>query len=189
MRLDSEKDYYGDQSAMEAAQSYLDNWEHEKHHGLGIGFYSTSQGTGKTFLATWIARKLIRRGEKAYYINFKDIIELYRLPHEERKCLEEKIKDSPVLVLDEVSPAISVAQRELFAVYFEELIRHRSNYNRITILTTNFLPETIADHYERVWSLLSAKEHHVHVNGSDKRQEIWSFNTYLAENGESRPIS
>ena len=83
---------------------------------------------------------------------------------------------------------MSEAPRALFAEKVEELIRYRSNYNKVTILTTNLTPKELDEIYPRTYSLLAAKEQSIKVAGNDVRKEgIWSVNKQLAENGESRP--
>lgn len=189
MRLDGD-DYYGDQQAWDDTNAYIEKWDDNKINGLGIGYYSKEQGTGKTFLATRVARELVKRGESAYYINFRDIMSLYEMPYEDRCRAEGRLKDSALLVLDEVVQPITSAQSGLFASKFEELVRYRTNYGRVTILTTNLEPDELDKHYERTYSLLAAKQNHIGIAGLDARREgIWDLNTELAENGQRRPIS
>jgi DNA replication protein DnaC len=188
MRLGADT-YFGDPDAMTEAQAYLENWPKLRRYGLGIGFYSKTQGTGKTFLAMMIARELVKQGEAVHCIFFRRMVEIYDMDQKERRFEEERIRDCTVLVLDEVARPVSEAQRALFAEKFEELIRHRSNYNKVTILTTNLEPEELDDIYPRTYSLLAAKEQSVYVNGSDVRKEhLNDLIKELALNGEVRPI-
>jgi DNA replication protein DnaC len=188
MRLE-QYDYYGDPDAWDATTEYIDNWENFKHHGMGIGYYSHKLGTGKTFLSTRVARELVKLGETVFYINFRDIVGLFEVPYEERKEEEDRLRHNTLLVLDEVVPSISTAQHALFAEKLEEIIRYRTNYNRVTILTTNMKPEELDKEYPRTYSLLSAKEKHIEVKGSDARREIWDINERLVADGERRPVS
>lgn len=190
MRLSVDADYFGDPEALNATNEYLRNWGNNKIHGIGLGFYSQTQGTGKTFLATHVARSLIRQGESVYYVNFLSIIRTYQMEDGDRKDEEERLRDSTILVIDEIVGSTSEAQRDLFAGKLEELVRHRSNYNRVTIFTTNFHPERLDEEYPRTFSLLQAKQNHITVHGTDVRREgVWDINKELAENGEIRPIS
>lgn len=190
MRLNPKGDYWGDLNALTATQKYINNWSNNRIHGLGIGFYSQTQGTGKTFLATLVGKELLKRGESIFFIPFMDIMSIYSLPYEERKAEEDRLRDSTVLILDEIVKPISDAQHGLFASKLEELIRHRSNYNRVTLMTTNLTPEELDEYYPRTYSLLAAKQQRILVGGSDtRREDIWDINTELAENGEIRPLS
>jgi IstB-like ATP binding protein len=189
MRLDPE-DYYGDPKAWDDTSTYLEHWDDNRVYGLGLGYYSKTQGTGKTFLATRVARDLVKRGESVFYINFRDIMSLYESPYEDRARMEDRLKNSTMLVLDEVVQPISSAQHGLFASKFEELVRYRTNYGRVTIITSNLEPSELDDHYERTYSLLAAKQSHIGILGNDARREgIWDYNTELAENGQRRPIT
>lgn len=189
MRLD-EQDYYGDPEAWKATTEYLEKWADNKIYGLGLGFYSRTQGTGKTFLATRVARELVKLGEVVYYMNFRDIVSLYELPYEERAKIEDRLKNDTLLVLDEVVKPITSAQHGLFATKFEELVRYRTNYGRVTIMTTNLEPDELDEHFERTYSLLAAKQTHIGIMGNDARREgIWDYNTELAENGQRRAIT
>lgn len=182
-------DYFGDPSALKVALTYLENWPNVRKHGMGLGFYSAMQGTGKTFLAMLVARELIKQGESVHVAYFRNIVNLYELPYNRRKEEEERLRDSTLLVLDDVARPISDAQRGLFAEKFEELIRHRSNYNKVTILTTNLTPKELDEIYPRTYSLLAAKEQSVQVSGEDVRREYLNdLNKDLVLNGENRPI-
>lgn len=188
MRL-GEEQYYGDQEAWDEVTKYLSLWEDMKAYGLGLGLYSKTQGTGKTFLATRVARELVKAGETVYYINFRDIMALYEMPYEERANEEDRIKNSTLLILDEVVGTISAAQKSLFGSKFEEVVRYRTNYGRVTILTTNLKPADLDANYERTYSLLAAKERHIGIAGHDARREgIWDYNQTLAEYGQRSPI-
>lgn len=188
MRL-QESDYYGDEGAWEETSKYIEKWDDFRHHGLGIGYYSHRQGTGKTFLATRVGRELVKRGESVFYIGYRDLVSLFEDPYEIRAPLEDRIKHNTLLILDEVVPSISTAQHNLFAEKLEEVVRYRSNYNRVTLLTTNMKPGELDEEYPRTYSLLAAREKHIQVAGNDARREIWDVNTELAENGERRPIT
>lgn len=185
----SEENWFGDEAAIDAALSFLEHWDDLRRHGMGMGFYSSRQGTGKTFLAMFIARHLVKMGESVYCTYFREMIEVYNLPREERKDEEERLRNCTVLVLDEVARPVSEAQRVFFGAHFEELIRHRSNYNKVTILTTNLTPEELEEIYPRTYSLLAAKEQSIKVRGEDARKDtVYSANKELALNGEARPI-
>lgn len=188
MRL-GEDTYFGDLDALAETQKYLENWSKLRRYGLGMGFYSKTQGTGKTFLATMIARELVRQGETVHCIFFRRMVEIYDLEPKLRRAEEQRIRDCTVLVLDEIARPVSEAQRALFAEKFEELIRHRSNYNKVTILTTNLTPDELNDIYPRTYSLLAAKEQSVYVNGTDVRKEqLNDLIKELALNSEVRPL-
>lgn len=185
-----ESDYFGDPLAWEAMQAYLAAWEAYRDSGIGIEFFSPEMGTGKTFLATYIARQLVHRGEPVYFTRFRDIMGMYDKPYEIRKAEEERLWYTRVLVLDEVGPPLSEAQGSYFAAEFEGLIRARIDDDRVTIMTTNLQPEMLDRYYPRTYSLLAAKQKRHEINFNDVRRsgEIMLLDAELAANGETRPL-
>ena len=100
-----------------------------------------------------------------------------------------RIRESGFVILDEVIPPVTEAQRQFFAVQLEALIRHRTNNNLPTIMTTNMDQETLHGSYPRTYSLLSAKQIRQEVRGSDRRESIGMKEMEIIANGETRPIT
>jgi DNA replication protein DnaC len=187
----SAADFFGDKDALAQAMSYLEKWDNMSRHGIGIQFYSPTMGTGKTMLATLIGKDLVQRGESVYFIPFRDTVRVYEMPYEERKEMVTRLRQTPVLVLDEVGLTLSDAQRAFFATELEDLIRFRTSGNSVTIVTTNLTPKELDEQYPRTFSLLAATTQLVSVSGEDVRRagEIDFLNMELALNGEAKPIS
>lgn len=183
------KDFTGDPNARDAVEHYLEIWEGAKLNGLGLEFSSPTQGVGKTFAATHLAKELIKRGEQVFFLDFMSFVNLLQLDETERNSQSRRLRDTTVLILDDVRPAISVAQNRYFAVQFEELIRYRTNFNYVTIMTTNLTPEELHEEYPRTYSLLEAKQVRVEMTGEDARGEIGWKNLELARNNEVEPIT
>jgi DNA replication protein DnaC len=183
-------EYFGDPKAWQLANEYLNNWDGNKSMGLGLEFYSPTQGTGKTFLVSWIARQLIQRGEDVYYTRFRPLMELYHRENKERTVIESRLRDSSVLVLDEVGVAISVAQNSYFAMEFEDLMRSRIDDNRVTLMTTNLTPDELDGEYTRVYSLLAAKQQRYAIDYEDARRvgDVYLINEAMIKSGEVRPL-
>jgi hypothetical protein len=183
-------EYFGDPQAWKIAAEYLDNWKGHKDLGLGLEYYSPTQGTGKTFLVSWIAKQLIQRGEHVYYTRFREIMGLYDKSADRREAEVDRLRYTPVLVLDEVGVAISDSQNHYFAVEFEELIRARTDDNRVTLMTTNLTPEELDGEYTRTYSLLAAKQKRYEIDYEDARRtgDIHLINSSMVECGEVRPL-
>lgn len=168
--------------------TYLEKWSSFKQRGMGLEFNSRKLGTGKTFAATYVARELIKRGVRVFFIPFLEVISAYEADN--RHELEARMRDTTVLVLDEVVPPGTQAQKGLFSAKFEELIRHRTNFNLPTVMTTNLEPDTLRETYPRPYSLLEAKQLRVTLDGEDARQTfIADENLELTMNDEVRPIT
>lgn len=171
----------------EVVDIYLKGWEKFFKQGIGIEFHSTALGTGKTFAATHIGKELIKYGQSVYFIPFIEMVAAF--DREDGDYIANRIRESGFVILDEVIPPITDAQRSFFATQLEALVRHRTNNNLPTIMTTNMDQETLSAAYPRTYSLLSAKQIRQEVNGTDRRQSIGVKEMEIVANGETRPIT
>jgi DNA replication protein DnaC len=180
-------DYDGPAEVRNAVSLYLSKWPTARVNGMGITFKGT-QGSGKTFAATYIAKELIKRGVDVYFVPFVEVISAYKRQNADE--FEEKLKQTGLLVLDELIPPEPGPQAVLFSRRYEELIRHRTNFNLPTIVTTNLNEEELQKHYPRTYSVLAAKQIPVDVKNDDARRgKIAIENIELLENEEVRPIT
>lgn len=181
-------DFQGDGSAIDAVDIFLTKWPTFKINGMGLEFSAFNLGVGKTFAATYVGKELVKLGERVYFIPFLEVISTLSKDNDDDR--ESRMRDTPVLILDEVIEAMSGAQHQLFSMKFEELIRHRTNFNRVTIMTTNLEPDELRSEYPRTYSLLEAKQIRVAMSGVDARQTfIAQENLELIANEEVRPIT
>jgi hypothetical protein len=188
-RLNWDRDY-PDLDVKDDIQTYLDAWPNLKLQGMGLEFSSPKLGVGKTFAATYVAKELIKLGERVYFMPFYEMVGVYALPVEERWATEQRLAECTVLVLDEVVAPNTEAQANLFSSKFEELIRTRTNFNRVNIMTTNLTPEKLHAIYPRIYSLLSAKQFRIEMDGEDARELVVKpRNIRMAANREIRPIT
>lgn len=188
MRLNWED--YRDEGVKADVALYLDLWQSFKINGMGMEFGGEALGVGKTFGATYVGKELTKKGERVYFLPFLEIISLYQREDAERDRMNRRLRETTVLILDEVRPPRSDAQQWLFAERFEELIRHRTNFNLPTIIGTNLTEDELDRHYPRAYSLLAAKQTRLELTGQDARQSwIAMENIELAANGEVRPIT
>jgi DNA replication protein DnaC len=185
-----EQEYFGDPKAWDVAKDYLDHWESYRDQGLGLEFFSPKMGTGKTFLATYIARQLIQRGEPVFFTRFREIMGWYDRSHEERDEHEERLRHTPVLIFDEVVPPLSSAQGEYFGMEFEVLVRSRIDDDLVTLMTTNLRPTELEKHYPRTYSLLAAKQRRHEIKWEDVRRagDVKLIDETIAHVGEVRPL-
>jgi DNA replication protein DnaC len=182
------REYSGDSDIKEAIADYLGHWPTVKAAGIGIEFTSPRLGTGKTFCATFVGKELVKKGEAVYFAQFREVLNAYE--KENGNGLEAKMMNTTVLILDELIPPWTQKQGHFFAEKFETLIRHRTNFNLPTIMTTNLTEEELAETYPRPYSLLSAKQTRIVIDGDDYRlANLGMENVELAMNGEVRPIT
>jgi DNA replication protein DnaC len=187
MRIDWERDFTGSQEAKDAVRIYLDKWEGMKLYGMGLEFGGKSLGVGKTFAATTIGKELIKRRETVFFLPFNQMVNAFMQKDEVVKAKLESVK---VLILDELQIPFSDKGFAPISHALESVIRNRTNYNAITIITTNLSEEELEEHYPRIYSLLSAKQMRVEMTGADARQEwMAKKDLELIMNDERRPIT
>lgn len=187
MRLDWERDFSGDEKAKEAVALYLNKWPAFKQNGMGIEFAGTGLGLGKTFAATTLGKELVKRREDVLFLPFNQM--LHAMRYEEDYILS-RLDTVNVLILDEIQPPPNAQLAAIMADRFESVIRNRTNYNGVTIMTTNMEETQVQSEYPRVYSLLRAKQIRVELSGKDARQDLVAKqNLELILNGETRPIS
>ena len=181
-------DWWGDPDALVVVQDYLTEWEDNKWVGFGLEFYSPRMGVGKTMLAAIVGKALIQAQESVYFTLLSDAIT--HMTGEGDDDTFKRLRESPVLILDEVGVAWTDRMHLLYAEKLEDLIRFRTAGAAVTIMTTNMTPEQQDDTYWRVFSLLAAKQQRIHVQGDDSRVngDKRLMDLELKTNKESRPI-
>lgn len=184
--LDFDRDWTGCPDAKAMVVRYLTYWQNFRDHGMGLEFGGKNQGTGKTFAATYIGRELIKQRQNVYFLPFIEMVAAFE---RDASNVASRMKSSTYLILDDVVPPISARQHEFYANQLEALIRHRTDFNLPTIITTNMLEDELTKWYPRTYSLLSAKQMRVDVQGEDIRRSLNMENIELAINGEVRPIT
>lgn len=180
-------DYDGSPPAREFVDNYVAKWSNYRDHGLGAEFGGPNLGIGKTFAATHIGKELIKRRQGVYFIPFVEMVSSFERENSEE--IENKIRMTPYVILDDIMPPVSERQKNFYHTKFEAIIRHRTNYNLPTIITTNLTSEELSEFYPRTYSLLAAKQKRIDMDGEDFRGHIGLENMELAENGEVRPIT
>lgn len=188
IRLDWKRDFNGSDEIKSNIEFFIDKWSGFKINGMGVELAGKALGTGKTFAATTIGKELVKRGEKVFFLPFNQMLTAMR--HNDEKILQ-KLDTFNVLILDEVQPPPDQpVLRNIFQDRFESIIRNRTNYNGVTIITTNMTQDEWEEHYPRIYSLYLPKRQLIEMKGQDARQsQIVKENLELIANEEVRPIS
>lgn len=186
MRLDWE-DYQGSPDAQAFVAQYLEKWRLYRENGFGVEFGGPKLGIGKTFAATHIGKELIKRRQRVYFVPFVEMVAAFERSNAE--AIEDKIRMTPYVILDDIMPPTSERQANFYHTRFEAIIRHRTNYNLPTIITTNLGQYDLVKYYPRTYSLLAAKQKRIDMDGQDFRGIMGLYNIELVENGETRPIT
>jgi DNA replication protein DnaC len=184
MRLDW--DTFEPEGVKRDIDNYIENRENFLHLGIGLEF-GGPLGVGKTFAATYIGREMVKRNQSVYFTRFKDMAFSFE---EKDGDVDELCRDSTYLIIDELQVSHSSAQASVFSDRFEAMIRHRTDFDLPTIITTNVSEEALEEAYPRVYSLLAAKQLRLEFEGDDVRKsKMNKENLEMAMNGEKRPIT
>lgn len=186
MRLNWQ-DYNGSPQAQRFVNNYLDKWERYREHGFGAEFGGEKLGIGKTFAATHIAKEMVKYRQKVYFVPFVEMVSAFE--RSDAEVVEDRIRMTPYVVIDDIMPPHSAKQHDFYHTRFEAIIRHRTNYNLPTIITTNLTGAKLDGYYPRTYSLLAAKQKRIDMDGEDYRSTAGLQNIELVENGETRPIT
>lgn len=186
MRLDWH-DYEGSPAAREFVDKYLEKWRAYREHGFGVEFGGPKLGIGKTFAATHLGKEMVKHRQRAYFVPFVEMVSAFE--RSDAEAVEYKLRMTPYVILDDILEPKSERQEHFYHNKFEAIIRHRTNYNLPTIITTNLTTTELEEYYPRTYSLLAAKQKRIDMDGEDFRGVMGLWNMELVENGETRPIT
>lgn len=182
----------GNVEVYDDCNDYFEKFERYSLNGVGMTFYSKGLGTGKTWAATAMLKRVVKLGVDGWFAPFYEVAGYYEIHDKaERDFKIKRVQESAFLVLDEIRKPISTAQGNLLAEKLENLIRPRSSANLPTLITTNLTPDEIEDLYPRAFSLISAKNVSIELSGTDARlgNKVWKRFAESVESGEALPIT
>lgn len=145
---DFDTEIYSEEKSKEKARvvyksiSYwLDNFDEMKSRGMGLYFYSSKRGSGKTRLATGIANELLNK--KGLQVKFCTSIQILneiknswdRKSTESESDLIEQLSSVEILVIDDFGTEQS--DKPWINERFYSLINSRYIDKRVTIFTSN----------------------------------------------------
>lgn len=167
---------------------YLKQYAHTRRQGLGYEFYG-DHGVGKSWAAAHVEMEIAKLGYSAWFIQFVHLKSLYEdVSDEERLFTMGKLRESEVLVIDDVTAPWSPKMQEFYAEKLEATLRYRTHCNFPTILTTNISPAQWGEFYPRVYNQLSNKQQRAELSGKNYRSKSKDELDELAAAGERRPI-
>lgn len=186
-RLDWDE-FAGTEEANAMVRQYTSQWQNFFRHGFGLTFSSKTQGVGKTWAATHIGKELIKRRQKVFFLDFIEMVDAFC---NDDTAMMRRMRETTFLILDDVRMGISERQNDLYALKFEIVIRHRTNYNLPTIFTTNLTEEEFEENFPRIYSLIRPKQMWINMNGVDHRKlsETGVATAEMVARGEIRPIT
>lgn len=118
--------------------AFVLNFQKFRKEGKGIYIYSSTKGTGKTYLSYCLANEVMRR----YDVNVKftsilEYLDLTKKGYSSMADKEEKdsIAKATVLILDDIGVEVS---REWVNTTLYQLINYRYSNKLITVITSNY---------------------------------------------------
>jgi len=187
-RTNWETDYMGPTEIRDSVIGYARKFDQFRPQGLGLLFQGTV-GTGKTLGATYVAKEVVKQGGNVFFQSFFSLIGVYQ--RESQETERKRVREATLLVIDELQPPRTPAQKNFFPWEFEALIRHRTDFNLPTIITTNMNEGEFSAAYSYGYSLLDPKTLSIQTNGNDYRKqgELSRRNLERSQNGEVAPIT
>lgn len=134
------------QKVYNAALNFCKKIEKGNFNQKGL-FFCGSVGSGKTFLASCIANRLLSNSIEVLFAVVPDLLDTIKATYDDNTALNEreinvlnKAKNIPILILDDLGAHnyTNWARNKIFSI-----INHRVNYNLPTIITSNEELETL----------------------------------------------
>lgn len=147
---------------------WTDRYSAVRREGLGFEI-SGSHGTGKTWAAVHMLMEIVKQGYSGWFMQFADMKGLYEESPERREFYMTKIRESEVLVIDEIERPWTDAMKMFYEEKLESALRFRSHSNFATITTTNMSVTDYEKNYPRVFNQLRGKQMQQQVKGTDYR--------------------
>lgn len=152
---------------------WLDNLNKMKNNGIGLYFYSTTKGSGKTRLAASVANELIdKHNQSVKFATSPEIIQEIRRSWDEKTLSESELMHSlkicEILIIDDFGIELD---RQWINDKFYEIINDRYVNKRITIYTSNYPPGRLK-YDERIINRLEERSLVLHFPEESVRKHI-----------------
>lgn len=155
-------------------QKYIDIMPEMLERGVGLYLWSTENGTGKTSIATIIAKEALRCGKTVLFTEVGKLRAqmMSKELFEDGVSLEGRIDTVDVLVLDDIGKEYKAASGYTETT-LENIVRSRVQRVKTTILTGNVEPAELQKMYSADFAaLLKESTIALHVAGFDFRSAV-----------------
>lgn len=169
-------DYFGDPEAADVARAYTEDICSNIEVGHGLYLHSENYGTGKSFLATIIARTAILADYNVFMTTFPDMISSTKAgwkDAEYSKWYRARVDSAQLLILDDVGKELMDTKghnNDFAKQMLDNIVRTRTQQGRPTIMTSNQSLQDLRTAYGRpLSSLMNETMDFVRVTGDDYR--------------------
>lgn len=179
-----------DSKAMEAVLDYALNAAYHVNAGNNLILWSKQFGTGKTFLASMLAKRLLFLGVDVYFATLDEILDLYTASWRSETALahfEERVRTCDVLFMDDIGRE-HPGRTDVVISMLDGVVRRRVANCLPIAVTTNLQKEELVAYGPNLESLLRERMIMVEVEGVDKRPAMSARAVREHELGLTRPI-
>ena len=148
--------------------SYLENIDNCIKKGQGLVLYG-EYSSGKSGIAALCMKAAINYGHIGFWVRCLDITadKIEKNMFDENTSVYDRCLEVPILVIDEVIIKKNVAYSEIL---LEEVIRHRIDDVKTTIITSNHTLKDLEDRHPALMAALSESCFPINVKGWDYRK-------------------
>lgn len=181
---------YIEEGAKEVIRDYNAHALNYVQAGIGLLLHG-ERGTGKTLIASLLAKWMISQGFDVYFTTFQELIDTYTgtWQNEDRKAwFNKRVRNAGVLVIDDIGREHK-GRLEIVESMFDHIVRARVSSVRPTILTTNKnLTDLRALYSPNLTSLLAESSIEYQFSGEDYRPQANKNRIAEARQGLNRPV-
>lgn len=162
---------YPHDTVRDGLNTYVENFDEFRRHGIGFEVLGRSLGTGKTWAMCHVMKEVVKLGYTAKFTTFLNIKNMVRLGNQEWSDLAREMLSVEFLGIDEILEPTTDRMQAFFEEQLEWVVRQRANDNLPTGTTTNMTEREMQESYPRVYSVLSSKQIRQRIEGEDARTE------------------
>lgn len=161
----------GDSKAMQIVLDYAMDVDSNVNEGNNLILWSKQPGTGKTFLASVLAKRLLAAGADVYFATLNEILTLYTASwrsETEKAHFDERVRTCDVLFVDDIGRE-HPGRADVVISMLDDVFRHRLANCLPIAVTTNLQIEELSAYGVNLVSLLTERMYIAEVDGIDKR--------------------